>query len=83
MPHHNKPSPPRPIEKDDWVCVLSTGEQGIVENVMDHGERLWVRFPSKTDWPWPRWAHIPKEKVKRIRPPKGKTPEITTEEALL
>jgi len=40
---------------------------------MDKGERLWVRIPSVTDWPFPRWVHVTAEKVKRIRPPKQET----------
>lgn len=73
---------PRPPREGDWV-ILKTGEKGIVERTMDDGERLWVRVPSFTDWPWPRWVHVPTEKAKRIRPPKPPKPEINTEEALL
>lgn len=78
----SKPKAPRPPQEGDWV-VLKTGEKGIVERTMDNGERLWVRIPSLTDWPWPRWVHVPTEKAKRIHPPKPPKPEITTEEALL
>ena len=74
---------PRPLEKGDWVYIFGTGERGIVEKVMDDGERVWVRIPSQTDWPWPRWVHIPSMRIKRVRPPKSPKPEITTEEALL
>ena len=78
----SKSKAPRPPQEGDWV-VLKTGEKGVVERTMDNGERLWVRIPSLTDWPWPRWVHVPTEKAKRILPPKPPKPEITTEEALL
>lgn len=78
----SKPKAPRPPQESDWV-VLKTGEKGIVERTMDNGERLWVRIPSLTDWPWPRWVHVPTDKAKRIRPPKPPKLEITMEEALL
>lgn len=72
----------RPPREGDWV-LLKTGEKGIVERIMDNGDRLWVRVPSFTDWPWPRWAHVSADKTKRIRPPQPPKPEINTEEALL
>lgn len=77
-----KPKAPFPFRKGDWVHIIGICEKGIVENVMDDGERLWVRIPSMTDWPFPRWAHVPSVKAKRIRPPKPPKPEVTTEEAL-
>lgn len=73
----------RPLEKGDWIYIQQTEEIGVVERAMDGGERVWVRIPSVTDWPWPRWAHLPADKVKRVRPPKPPKPEITTEKALL
>jgi len=75
--------PKSPLKKGDWVFILKTKEMGIVEQTMDDGERLWVRVPSFTDWPWPRWAHLPSDKVKKTKPPKPPKPEINTEEALL
>ena len=78
----SKSKAPRPLQEGDWV-VLKTGEKGIVERTMDNGEHLWVRIPSLTDWPWPRWVHVPTDKAKRIRPPKSPKLEITMEEALL
>lgn len=83
MPRNNKPYSPRLLVEGDWVLIQKTGETGIIEKTMDDGERLWVRVPSKTDWPFPRWVHVPVDKVKRIRPPKPPKPEINTEEALL
>jgi len=80
---HKKPKAPLPFKKGDWVLVLGTQEKGVVENVMDNGERLWVRIPSMTDWPWPRWVHIPYSKAKRVRPPKPPKIEVDTTEALL
>jgi hypothetical protein len=64
---------PRPIAVGDWILIVATKEAGIVEKAMDKGERLWVRVPSVTGWPFPRWVHVTAEKVKRIRPPKQET----------
>jgi hypothetical protein len=64
---------PRPIAVGDWILIVTTKETGIVEKAMDRGERLWVRVPSVTGWPFPRWVHVTAEKVKRIRPPKQET----------
>ena len=82
MPRINKTKAPRPLTEGEWVR-LDSGEIGIVERRLDGGERLWIRIPSVTDWPFPRWVHIVSEKVKRIRPPKPPEPELPTEEALL
>ena len=79
----SKPKAPRPPQEGDWVIIQNTKDIGIVERTMDDGERLWVRIPSLTDWPWPRWVHVPTDKAKRIRPPKSPKLEITMEEALL
>jgi len=80
---HKKPKAPLPFKKGDWVLILGTWEKGIIENVMDNGERLLVRIPSMTDWPWPRWVHVHYFKVKRVRPPKPPKIEVDTTEALL
>ena len=74
---------PRLPSEGDWVVLLENGETGVVEKLLDDGERLWVRLPSKDNWPFPRHVHVPTEKVKRIKPPKPPAPEIVTEEALL
>ena len=78
MPRINHYKPPRPLAKGDWVLIQATEEKGIVETVMDDGERLLVRVPSLTDWPFPRWVHVPSDKVRRIRPknPPKEKPEF-------
>lgn len=83
MPRANKSPSPRPFTKGDWVLIRSTKEIGIVEKTMDDEDQLWIRIPSQTDWPWPRWVHIHMDKVRRTRPPKPPKPEVTTEEALM
>lgn len=83
MPRPNKVQPRHQINVGDWVLIQATGEKGVVEKMMDQGERLWVRVPSLNEWPFPRWVHISYEKTKRIRPPKPPKPEINTEDALL
>lgn len=74
------PKAPRPLAEGDWARLIS-GEIGVVEKCLDGGERLWIRIPSTTNWPFPRWVHALSEKVKRIRPPKHIKLEINTEEA--
>lgn len=83
MVKFSKPSVRKPPKVGEWALIMATGEKGIVEKVMDGGERLYLRIPSTTDWPFPRWVHIPYEKVQRVRPPKPPKPELPTEEALL
>lgn len=82
MPRVNRPRPPRLPHEGEWV-KLGSGEIGVVERVMDNGERLLIRIPSKTDWPFPRLVHAASEKVKRINTPKEYKvePELPTEEA--
>jgi hypothetical protein len=74
---------PRPLAKDDWVLILETNEKAVIEKVLDDGERFLLRVPSFMSWPWPRWVHVPREKIKRIKPPKFNAPKIDTGEALL
>ena len=59
---------------------LDSGETGVVEQCLDGGERLWIRIPSITDWPFPRWVHIVSEKVTRISTPQSPDSKPPVEE---
>lgn len=78
---------PAVVRQGDWVVVLTTQEKGYVEKVYDDGDRMLVRVPSNTDWPFPRWLHVDGEKVRKSsapKPPKEETPSPDTDgEALL
>lgn len=78
---------PAVVRQGDWVVVLTTQEKGYVEKIYDDGDRILVRVPSNTDWPFPRWLHVDGEKVRKSsapKPPKEETPSPDTDgEALL
>lgn len=78
-----KPKPTVSLKLGDWVVVHHTGGKGIVEKIMDDGWRLLIRIPSTTDWPFPAWAHVHLDEVRRCRPPKSPKQKLITEEALL
>ena len=69
------------LAKGDWVRFKNSGELGMIEECLDGGERLWIRIPSTTGCPFPRWIHTFPEKIKRSHPPDFTKPEINTDEA--
>ena len=62
------------LKSEDKVKITETGEIGYVAQVMDGGERVMVRIPSSTAWPFPSYVYLDKEKIKRYRAAK---PEST------
>ena len=70
------------IKEGDWVAIKTTGDIGVVEKIKVDGV-VFVRVPSLTDWPFPKWeattvANL--KKARRVKPPK---PQPVYEEALL
>lgn len=81
MPSPNKRYVPVVIREGDWVVVMSTQDKGYVEKIYDGGDRMLVRVPSATDWPFPRWLHVDAEKVRKSsapKPPKEDKPNEDT-----
>ena len=58
------------LREDDKVRITETGEIGFVSRVLDGGERVIVRIPSSTSWPFPCYAYVDKEKIRRVKIPK-------------
>jgi hypothetical protein len=69
------------LKCDDRVKIAETGEIGYVAQVMDGGERVMVRVPSSTSWPFPSYVYLDKEKVKRCRDSKPQSLMPTYEPA--
>jgi hypothetical protein len=64
------------IVEGDWVLICETNEKGMVETVLDEGERFIVAVAATTEWPYPKRLHVMIEKVRKIKPPKPEKPEI-------
>lgn len=70
------------LNEGDWVLVKNTGDCGVLERFLSDG-KAFVRIPSKTDWPFPKWEIVSPQELKRTRSPSKPKPQLTTEEALL
>ena len=70
------------IKEGDWVRVTSIKEVGVVERFLKDGN-VFVRIPSKTNWPFPQWETAKIDDLRKTRQPKPPKPEQTFEEALL
>ena len=70
------------IKEGDWVRVVSTKEIGVVERFLKDGH-VFVRIPSKTSWPFPKWETAKVGGLRKTRQPKPPKTEHTFEEALL
>lgn len=68
------------IVEGDWVLICETNEKGMVETVLDEGERFIVVVAATAEWPYPKRLHVMVEKVRRIRTPKPEKPEIRWEQ---
>lgn len=67
------------LRLDQRVRVNKTGQVGFVSKI--EGERITVRVPSNTDWPYPSYVHTHEEHVTRVA--RSKTdPVADIEEAL-
>jgi hypothetical protein len=64
------------LRLDQRVRVNKTGQVGFVSKI--EGERIMVRIPSNTDWPYPSYVHTHEEHLTKIS--KAKHEEL--EEAL-
>ena len=69
------------LNEGDWVLIKGTGECGVLERFVKTGEAF-IRIPSKTDWPFPKWELIDPKNIKRTRAPAKPKEQLTTEEAL-
>ena len=49
---------------DSRVRVKESGVVGFVSRI--EGERITVRIPSNTDWPYPSYIHTHKHLIKRV-----------------
>lgn len=54
------------FRENDKVKIIKTGETGYVEKVLEQGERLMVRIPSSSEWPYPHHVYVVKENVHRV-----------------
>jgi hypothetical protein len=70
------------IKEGDWVRVTSIKEVGVVERFLKDGH-VFVRIPSKTNWPFPKWETARVADLRKTRQPKPLASEQTFEEALL
>lgn len=52
------------LRLDQRVRVNKTGQVGFVSRI--DGERITVRVPSTTDWPFPSYVHTYEEHVTRV-----------------
>jgi hypothetical protein len=67
------------LRLDQRVRVNKTGQVGFVSKI--EGERITVRVPSNTDWPYPSYIHTYEEQVTRVAGSKN-DPVADIEEAL-
>lgn len=70
------------FKEGDWVTIKTTGDIGVVERFLKDGN-VFVRVPSLTDWPFPKWEAVPLSDLKKARRPKPPKIEPVYEEALI
>jgi hypothetical protein len=70
------------MKEGDWVRVTNTKEIGVIERFLKDGH-VFVRIPSKTNWPFPKWETARLQDLRKTRQPKPPKVEHNFEEALL
>jgi hypothetical protein len=70
------------IREGDWVRVKTTGDVGVAERFFPEG-KVFVRIPTKTNWPFPKWETVHVNDLRKAREPKPPKTEHEYEDALL
>ena len=70
------------IKEGDWVRIKTTGNVGVVERFLKDGN-VFVRIPTKTNWPFPKWETTRLDDLRKTRQPKPPKVDHNFEEALL